>query len=127
MSNLEEHARKELELVGEEPEVIDWFCRVIAEFSSMSHSGSSAFITTHMLHELLQFKNLSPLTNNPDEWIDVSDYADGKPMWQNKRNSEAFSTDHGETYWLVSERYTRGWKSLWLRITPKHHTVKITA
>ena len=125
MNNLVEHARKELELVGEEQDIIDWFCRVIEEFSSAGHSGASAMICIPMLSELLQFKNLKPLTDDPDEWQDVSSYMMDNPTWQNRRNSEAFSEDGGKTYYLLSERIDRSWKNLWLKSTPIHHSVHI--
>ncbi len=47
---------------------------------------------------MLQFKNLRPLTNNPDEWMDVGDNC-----WQSCRNPEAFSLNGGITYYLLSE------------------------
>src|SRR3546814_7005887 len=54
---------------------------------------------------LLNMRNLSPLTNNPDEWYKhTPDTWDGvNHVWQSKRNSEAFSTDGGLTYTLLSE------------------------
>lgn len=119
--SLVEHARRELELLGEEPDTIDWFCRVIEEFASFGHSGGSAFVCIPLLNDLLQFKNLTPLTDNPDEWEDMSEMS-GYPVWQNKRNSEAFSEDGGKKYSLLSERVDRSWKNLWLRVTPIHHS-----
>ncbi len=98
MSNLVEHARRELELVGEEEEFIEGYLKVIQAFADMRHSGGSASVVIPVLYRLLQFKNLKPLTNNPDEWMYV--YHD---VWQNVRNSEAFSQNGGETYYLLSE------------------------
>lgn len=100
---LVDHARRELTLIGEDPDVIDWYCRVIEEFASFGHSGGSAAATIPVLHELLQFHALSPLTADPDEWIDQSEPS-GYPLWQNCRDSTAFSEDGGKTYWLLSER-----------------------
>jgi hypothetical protein len=101
MSNLVEHARTELNLIGEEPETIDGYLRVVQAFADMGHSGGSASVAIPVLHELLQFKNLRPLTDDPDEWFyhgpDMGD------CWQNKRNGEAFSNDGGKTYYLLSE------------------------
>lgn len=97
MSNLVDHARRELEMIGEDPEVIDGYLRIIQAFADMHPSGGMASVMIPTLNELLQFKNLKPLTNNPDEWIDHGG------IWQNARNSEAFSTDGGETYYLLSE------------------------
>ncbi|WP_198169712.1 hypothetical protein [Agromyces laixinhei] len=104
MSNLVEHARTELELIGEEPEVIDGYLNVIRAFAEMGHSGGSASVAIPVIHELLQFKNLRPLTDDPQEWQHVGNDMAGRPdLWQNRRNSEAFSNDGGGHYYLLSE------------------------
>lgn len=102
MSNLVEHARTELTRIGEEPETIEGYLKVIQAFADMGHSGGSASVAVPVINELLQFKNLSPLTDDPDEWFNVSDMA-GYESWQNRRNPEAFSNDGGKTYYLLSE------------------------
>ena len=109
MSNLVNHARRELELINEEPWITDGIVKVVEAFSEMGHSGSSADITIQILEDLLRFRNLSPLTDDPNEWINVSDKT-GEELWQNNRNSEAFSTDGGLTYYLLSE-VNRGWNN----------------
>jgi hypothetical protein len=101
--SLVEHARRELELIGEEPETVDWYCRVIAEFASAGHSGGSASVAIPTLHELLQFHALSPLTDDPTEWLDRSEMS-GVPLWQSIRDSTAFSEDGGKSYYLLAER-----------------------
>ena len=42
MSHLGSHARYELELVGEEPEIIDWYVKVVKTFAEFGHTGESA-------------------------------------------------------------------------------------
>lgn len=108
MSNLVDHARIELELVGEELETIEGYLKVIQAFADMGHSGGSASVAIPVINALLQFKNLRPLTDDPEEWIHHGpDVWDGKNgIWQNKRNSEAFSEDGGKTYTLLSENKT---------------------
>ena len=109
MSNLVDHARRELSLVGEEPWIIDGLCKVVAAFAEMGHSGSSAAHATDALEKLLRFKNLSPLSDSPGEWIDR--HAEGMspvPCWQSARNSDALSADGGKTYYLVSELQAAG-------------------
>lgn len=104
MSNLVEHARRELELLGqfkEDPIFAQSIVAAVAAFDSYpGHSGSSAEIATEMLYDLLQLKNLTPLTDNPDEWekqlIDPE-------AWQNRRNGAAFSQDGGKTFYLVTD------------------------
>ena len=109
MSNLIDHARNELELCGqfqEDPAFATSILAAVAAFNSYpGHSGGSAEAGIEMLSELLRFKNLSPLTNNPDEWIKhTPEMWDGKHhVWQNRRNGEAFSTDGGATYSLMSD------------------------
>lgn len=106
MSNLVDHARRELTILGEEPEYIEQVCKIVQAFADMGHSGFSAAHCTGQLHLLLQYKNLKPLTNNPIEWMLVQEDigpAHEIRMWQNTRNSEAFSNDGGKTYWLLSD------------------------
>jgi hypothetical protein len=99
MSNLVEHAKRELELLGEtDEEYINGILQVVNAFAAFGHSGGSASVAIPTIHELLQFHTLTPLTNNPEEWNEV---AEG--VWQNSRNPEAFSGDEGVTYYLLSE------------------------
>ena len=104
-SNLVQHAKRELKLIGEDPEVVKPTLEIISIFSQMGHSGASAGFHIAMLEKLLRFENLSPLTNDPDEWhyhgAETWGHADG--VWQNRRNGEAFSHDGGKTYYLLSE------------------------
>jgi hypothetical protein len=102
--SLVQHAKRELEMVGEEPEVIEWYLQIVAKFAEFGHSGATAEHTTQTLERLLRYRNLSPLTDDPDEWIDVSNYFDEEgEVLQSKRNFEAFSQDGGKTYYLLSE------------------------
>jgi hypothetical protein len=55
------------------------------------------------LHALLGFKTLSPITSNPDEWIDRSDTS-GSPLWQNTRDPSVFSLDAGKSWYSLDER-----------------------
>ena len=105
MSNLTDHARRELVLIGEEPATIEWYCSVIDKFSEFGHSGGSASVAIPTLNKLLQYQNLSALTDDPKDWLDVGPYsADGSPLWQSRRRAEAFSEDGGQTYYLVEEK-----------------------
>jgi len=97
-SNLVEHAKHELELIGEEPETIAGYLEIFYAFAAMGHSGGSASVAIPTINQLLQYKNLGPLTNSPLEWMEV-----GPGVFQNTRNSEAFSNNGGNTYYLLSE------------------------
>lgn len=103
--SLVEHARRELELCGqtaEDPGYAASLVATVAAFSSWGHSGGSAGVAIGQLVSLLNHEALSPLTNDPGEWIDRSEMS-GVPMWQNLRDSRAMSEDAGDSYWLVGD------------------------
>lgn len=98
MGGLLDHARTELDRTGNDDEFNECILKAIEGFLAFGHSGGSASVGIHILNELLQFKNLTPLTNDPHEWNEV-----GTRMYQSARNPEAFSEDGGRTYYLLSE------------------------
>lgn len=104
-SNLVKHARHELCLIGEDVDVINWYTRVIKEYASFGHSGGSAWATIAVLEELLRFRPLTELTDDPEEWYhhgpDMWDSQSG--IWQNKRDGRMFSGDGGQTYTCVDD------------------------
>jgi hypothetical protein len=102
-SPLVDHARRELTLRGEDPWIVDGLCKVVAAFADMGHSGGSAPIAADYLNHLLRYRPLTPLTDDPAEWIDRAQEMGGNPFWQNVRDPRAMSTDGGKTYTLVDE------------------------
>ncbi len=100
-SNLVRHARRELALLrGDEPcELQDAIERnvlaMMREFSKAGHSGSSAPYTVGLLQKLLMFEPITPLTGADDEWIEVSEFGDGTPRWQNTRCGRVFKDATG--------------------------------
>ena len=105
-SSLVEHAKRELELSGQTAEDSAYAASIVAAvaaFALYGHSGGSAGIAIMQLHKLLQFRTLSPLTSDPDEWVDQGGPS-GYPLWQNKRDSAAFSKDAGKTWYYVDDR-----------------------
>ncbi|QED11615.1 hypothetical protein PP914_gp126 [Arthrobacter phage Qui] len=103
-SNLVAHARRELTVLGYDQDTIYSFLNVIRAFADMGHSGGSASVAIPTLNALFQFQNLSPLTNDPAEWMHISEdlWGDGE-VWQNIRNGSAFSKDGGRTYTLLDD------------------------
>lgn len=107
MGRLIEHAKREMELAGVDEDIYgDMTSKAVLElievFSNQGHSGMSASLVLSIFNQVVNFKNLTPLTNDPNEWALV-----GENTWQNSRNSEAFSEDAGQTYYLLSEWRTR--------------------
>jgi len=112
MGKLVYHAHRELSLAGLGDEDADYggmlekaVLELIETFDNQGHSGASAAITIHLFHELVNWRTLSPLTDDPDEWQSVSEVT-GEEMWQSKRRPDAFSTDGGKTHYLLSEMPT---------------------
>jgi hypothetical protein len=58
---------------------------MIKEFADEGHSGFSASYAIGILTKLLEFKPLTPLTGEDDEWTNVSDRGTGNIHYQNKR------------------------------------------
>lgn len=112
MSNLLNHAQEELRRNGLFDKNSDYegmlgeaVLELIDVFSKQGHSGFSASMTVALFKQLAMFKNIGPLTNDQNEWANVTDFGgphDG-PMWQNKRRSDAFSFDGGNTYYTLED------------------------
>lgn len=97
-SNLVDHARRELAVLGEEPHTVEGYINVIRAFADMGHSGGSAMVAIPVIGKLLRFENLTPLTDDPDDWVEV-----GCGMWQNRRCGRMFSQDGGVSYTDVDD------------------------
>lgn len=106
-SNLYLHAQKELNLAGLFGEESDYggelgkaIMRIVEVFSEQDFSGASADMAIQILNKLLKFKTLTPITSDPNEWIDRTEES-GKPMWQSMRDPAIFSTDGGKTWYNI--------------------------
>jgi hypothetical protein len=106
MSNLVEHAEREMRRAGLFNEDADYggahahcVLELIKVFASQGHSGASAMLVRKLFHHLSNFENLTELNNDPNEWMEI-----GENVWQSTRNPEAFSRDHGKTYYLLSSK-----------------------
>lgn len=118
MSNLVEHAKSELRIIGytgEEPEddpnkwMWDGVIEVVEKFAAQGHSGSSAAYALGVIQKVLNFENVTPLTNDPVTWGEVGMGA-GDDVWQSRRRSDAFSHDGGITYYLLDDPKLPKWK-----------------
>lgn len=105
MSNLTDHAERELKLAGIDKLDIydDLIYKAVMElvnvFDKHGHSGMSAGLTLQLFDSVARFQNLEPLSNDPEEWQKHEGAGiDGSDLWQNKRNPACFSVDGGLTY-----------------------------
>jgi hypothetical protein len=77
--------------------------KLVRAFADDGHSGGSMQMTLAAFDRVVRFKCLTDLTDNPDEWMNVSHMgANGDPaMWQSLRMCSCFSTDGGKTYYDI--------------------------
>lgn len=106
-SNLVRHAAAELRRAGMFDEDSSYggmlghaVMRLVRTHAAEGHSGFSHGIAMSLFRRVGDFKVLSPLTDNPEEWNEV-DPADTR-MWQSARQPSCFSTDGGKTYYDVT-------------------------
>lgn len=104
-SNLVAHARHELTRAGLFDDDSDYdgmlgdaTMEIIRLFAAQGHSGMSAALVIDLASRLMRYEPLSPLTAAPDEWMHVGEEMGGNNVWQNRRDSAAFSRDGGKTY-----------------------------
>jgi hypothetical protein len=110
-SGLMRHAEREMAMagVGDPDSDYDGWAKdcvldLMRVFSSQGHSEGSAFLILDLFSILAHYKTLSPLTSDPDEWMDVFDGAGMElSVWQNRRRSDAFSNDGGQTWYYLDE------------------------
>ena len=110
MSNLIDHAEREMRLAGLYdadadyggmiPEAVLALVKVHAE---QGHSGGSHAMVMAIFNRVANFKTLTPVTDDPGEWVDQSAASGGTPCWQNKRQSSCFSTDGGKTHYDIDD------------------------
>lgn len=107
MSNLVDHAQRELELAGLFDKDADYggatgaaVIELMEVFAKQGHSGGSAMLVRELFSKLSAFENLTPITDNPEDWIDRTQES-GEPMWQSKRNPKIFSKDGGKTHYSI--------------------------
>lgn len=99
MSNLELHARKEMEIAGLFDKGSDYggmmgdaVMKMIKLFADEGHSGFSAGMAINIFEKLARYEPLTPLTGADDEWMEI-----GEGTFQNVRCSHVFKKD-GEAY-----------------------------
>lgn len=93
---MKEWARRELERIPQDEEgmqgsINEGILEVVEVFVEQGHSGFSASYALSVLRRLLNWKPLTPLTGEDDEWCKPLD-EDGTQ--QNKRCSSVFRKNH---------------------------------
>ena len=106
MSNLIKHAWTEFKAAGwlnadaeftdeMQAMICDNVIELLKTFSDQGHSGTSAPYAIELFTKLAKYEPLVPLTGEDWEWVNVSNYGDGSPHWQNKRCGHVFKDENG--------------------------------
>lgn len=96
-----DHAKSELEFSGESKAVINSYLNCIEVMQDLKRNGVSVNEALVNIAKLMMMQNITELSSDPDEWELAGP---SQNIWQSKRNAEAFSTDGGRTYYILSER-----------------------
>lgn len=109
-SRLETHIVRELTIKKYPPATIAAFVQICDIFRSMPTAGlppeeATPETLTSMLADLLTFQRLSPITNDPAEWVAVGSTTLGKALTlhQNIREPKILSADSGKTWFVMGQ------------------------
>lgn len=138
MSNLELHAKKEMEIAGLFDKDSDYggllgeaVMKMVKVFADEGHSGFSANMAITIFEKVARFEPLTPLTGADDEWNEV-----GHGIFQNNRCSHVFK-ENGAAYDIVGKIFREPSGSCFTSFdsrtpvtfpyTPKHEYVDVPA
>lgn len=115
MSNLEKHAEEEMRRAGLYDKDADYggmipeaVMKLVKAHASEGHSGGSHWLTMQIFNKVINFQTLTPLTDDPDEWMQLGPDMMPKQTWQNRRQGSCFSEDGGKTYHDIDEKKEEG-------------------
>ena len=108
--NLVRHAESEMRFAGLYDEAADYggmlpqaVLDLVYVHSMQGHSGFSHKMVLQIFNKVADFKTLTPLTDNPDEWLHHDHTVAGHDCWQSKRMGSCFSTDGGKSYYDIDD------------------------
>ena len=121
MSNMVEHAKRELDLIlnncrTEEDRKYqqlanDDILEIVKLFAEQGHSGISANYTIGVLEKLLRQSFVTPLTGEDDEWNEIR-----TGVFRNKRESAIFKQAgrfNGQAYYLYGKAFSDDGGETW--------------
>jgi hypothetical protein len=131
MSNLVTWAKEELDRLvkdGDEMqlEINKDILQIVETFSEQGHSGFSANYALNAIKRLLDWKPITPLTGEDDEWCSVPVYDDGSNKQQNKRCSAVFreNFDNSTAYYIYGKVFSDNGGKTWF--TNRNSFVPVT-
>lgn len=116
MSNLSKHAEFEMRKAGLYDEssayggmIPEAVLALIKAHDEQGHSGGSHYVALGIFNKVVNFKTLTPITSNSDEWFKHDYQTAGKNVWQNIRQPSVFSQDGGKTWYDIDDRKKKNW------------------
>ena len=95
---------------------------MIESFCNAGHSGFSADYALGLINRLLNWKPLTPLTGEDDEWEKI-EYGGEEISYQNKRCPSVFKNSAGETYCVDGKMFSEDNGKTWF--TSRDSAVKV--
>jgi hypothetical protein len=82
--------------------------QIVETFAEQGHSGFSASYALSIINKLLDWKPITPLTGEDDEWGQVQAWDKGDNSQQNKRCSAVFrkNYDNSTAYYLYGKVFS---------------------
>lgn len=119
--SLVEWAKVELERIGGKDDEMQQMMnrdilQIVETFAEQGHTGFSASYALSIIKRLLDYKPITPLTGEDDEWGDVPPWDGGKNSQQNKRCSAVFRSnfDNSTAYYVDGKVFSDdGGKTWW--------------
>lgn len=130
MSNLINHAERELKLAGIREKDADYGGALynavmeLVKVFSKQHSGASAERTLQLFNKVASYKNLMPLTGEDNEWNNISNKC-GK-LLQSNRKPDVFKKDD-KAYYLDAIIWRTQTGSSWSGTAKKENGKKYQA
>ena len=131
MSNMVDWAKKELDRLNKDGDemqehINNDILEIVQLFASQRHSGFSSSYALSILKRLLDWKPITPLTGEDDEWNDVPDWDTGENIQQNKRCPEVFrkNFDNATAYYLDGKVFSNDGGKSWF--TNRNSSVPVT-
>ena len=87
---------KDSESLNTEKKINDNILNIVKLFAEQHHTGLTAHYCINILMKLLNYRPLSPLTGNEDEWLELN--IDENIVAQNIRCPEVFKDSQGRSY-----------------------------
>jgi hypothetical protein len=99
---------------------------MVKVFCTQGHSGTSASYTLGMIKRLLDWKPITPLTGDDDEWSEVHEWNKRDNSQQNKRCSAVFrkNFDNSTAHYIYGRVYSDNGGHSWFTGNHKNGVVQ---